>query len=418
MRKTARICSAALLLFLFALMLSACGYTLGERLEMAELERTAEKNAVAYIKEKYGFTPSVVSAACATYDSSPVPNLSPSPTGYVYVEVRKDQEKDTFWVYATGENKNTRECWDNFQHAEIEDAVKRRMETLLGAEIRHIDLFYGKFAVSSEGVRKNSVKAREFALIHDYFDGSNFSEALGNAVYYDMVVCTADTDYLPDLSGKAFAGVFGENMDCLILNYKSADAYDAAHSGGCAVKAEIRSIGDAYVYLKDQYYITAAQSGEAPSAEYRRYELKQYEDFYYIAAGGTYCNFENAEEEIAPASAWNGSRFSDARKVYGAYKIDSDAECVYLFIPASSLEVSPVTDRGKIRVGKQRYHRDSVTGIWEPQYDTASTDWINDRAILEHLFNSEETGEYLTATIYLYEVYRDTIFSVFADGET
>lgn len=92
--------------------LSACEYS-GEEMEtMSGYEENAEKNAIAYVEQKYGFTPRVVSVECTTIDSEFEIELIPKPTGYAFIKVHdKDADKD-FWVYSRVTEENTENCWD------------------------------------------------------------------------------------------------------------------------------------------------------------------------------------------------------------------------------------------------------------------------------------------------------------------
>ena len=63
------------------------GYTREEKKAMKRYEKQGRENAKNYIKEKYGFDAAIKKLTCETYNSGPVPDFSPSPTGNVFVKM-------------------------------------------------------------------------------------------------------------------------------------------------------------------------------------------------------------------------------------------------------------------------------------------------------------------------------------------
>ena len=184
--------------------------------------------------------------------------------------------------------------------------------------------------------------------MHDYFDGSNLSQVWENAEYSKIAVCTAlegtlqeqlrleigepgergiYTSILPEKN--IWVEAFGNHVDCLLINYNDRIAYDIAHEKGCASVLSAYdingSVRDDCFYVKEQYCVSADADSKETLAEYGRYEIKKKDDFYYVMEGGSYCDFEEVEKKMKDASNWNGRGFLDARRVYRAYQIDSDA---------------------------------------------------------------------------------------------
>lgn len=430
-----------LFMFLTALMLllvlSACGYTSEERIMMMEYKKTAKKNAIAYIEEKYGFTPSVLNAECSTIKAEFGIDFSPSPTGSVYVEMRDKKEDIDFWVLATGEEISSVRCWDNYQHKEIEAAVEEELENALGVDTAHIDLAYGQFDSVGKRVNGTGKLKKKYGLVHDYFDGTNLTEVLENASMNKMVTCFVDENYIPDLlecsvgeltdkgtyegslsDSDKLVKIFGKNIECLLINYNSYPSCNSVHKQGDAASVTGGypfnfDMNDMHFYIKDHYFISSKSGGENPYGEYTRYELKKFDEFYYIQMGGTYCNFTKVENEMHDASNWNGRGFINAKKVYGEYAIDTDAHCLHLMIPTSTIEAGSVTeymaDRSIIQIAEQKYYVNEDNNL-EIRYDIGHLSVIGD--------SSEADGqEYLTATLYFPDYYKDTIFSVFIDEE-
>lgn len=417
-------------LLICLLTLTACGYTAEEKLKMSNYKRIGEKNAISYIKEKYDFTPSVVSSQCATYNSSPVLDFSPGPTGYVYVKLSDKKRDKEFWVYTTGQESNSQECWDNYQHEEIEAAIEQQVEALLGVDTEHIDLAYGRFDDIGRTAKSDAELGKKYGLLRDYYDGTNLAEVLSNAEANKLLACMVDEDYIPDLLGRTpgelleagtyegslekedeLVQIFGENMEYLFVNLKDAEAYESTHQEGCVstvIKHPLNStMEDYYFYIKDQYYIEFSPREKSIFTEYEKYEVKQFADFYYITRGGTYCNFIDAEAETDPAGEWNGYGFINAKRVYNAYRVDTDAERVYLYIPVSALAVEDVTEemlrKSDIRIANQFYRE--------------SEDSIAHSAFITDLIGSQnaKTEKYLTATLRKSNLDNDVIFTVMVD---
>ncbi len=419
---------------LLSALLTGCGYTADEIKQMKQYEKTGRKNAVAYIEEKYGFQPKVMEVFCDKVEIGLFWDASPDATGYVHVKLREKETGTEFWVYTTGEAESTQECWDNYQYREIEQAVRQRIEALLHEQAEHIDLCYGKYGDDKRTINASDEVEREYGLLHDYFDGANLSEVLGNAEYNKMAVCMITDNTIPGLLGCEIgeadeSGIcqsilpkdnewirsFGNNVGCLLINYNDAIACDLVHENWCPAVLSAYDINqntrDACFYIKEYYCVAANTDKKETCAEYSRYEIKQKDDFYYVTEGGSYCDFTEAEKEMRDASNWNGRGFLDAKKVYQVYRVDSDARCVHVFIPIKSLQVDNVSEyMGKhcsFRLVEQRYFDDKENG-WELDYDTCITDVVGNT-------KSADTEKYLTTTIYLHDFYKDIIFSVFVD---
>ncbi len=427
----------AVVSFLFVLLsvLSACGYTAEEQREIKQYRKTAEQNAVSYIEEKYGFTSEVLGSECEVIKVEFSLNIAPEPTGDVYVELYDEEKDKSFWVYTTGKEVS-RECWDNYQYEEIEAAVEKQMDVLLGIEAKHTGLEYGKFCEDGKRVQEVEGGSRRYGLVQDFFDGNNLAQVLGNADYNKMVVCIVNEKKIPDLlectiGEMTEAGVyegtltevnpivhcFGNNVNCLFINYRNIQAYEHVHKDGCEAYFPYYNLSDSVenrcFYVKEQYNVSSLRDGEEIHTEYGEYILKQFDNFYYVPVGGTYCEFINAEDDMVNASVWNGSGFRNAQKIYDAYRIDSDAKHVYLFIPIEALESGAVSEStiedDVVRIVRQHYYNDKEKG-WVFGKSTCSTYFTGDA------YTSEGRG-YLTTDIYLHDFYKDIIFSVLLESD-
>ncbi len=415
-KKVGKIITGSILLTLL-LTLSACGYTAEEQREMKQYRKTAEQNAVSYIEEKYGFTSEVLGSECEVIKVEFSLNIAPEPTGDVYVELYDEEKDKSFWVYTTGEEAS-RECWDNYQYEEIEAAVEAQMDVLLGIEAEHTSLEYGKFCEDGKRVSDVEGGSRRYGLVQEFFDGNNLAQVLGSADYNQMVVCIVCEKKIPELLEEgSMIQAFGNNVDCLFINYRNTQACEYVHKDGCEAYFPQYKLSDSVenrcFYVKEQYSVYSSRNEEEIHTEYGEYILKQFEDFYYVPIGGTYCEFVSADKEMKEASLWNRSGFRNAQRIYDAYQIDSDAEHVYLFIPievlaAEEVDESTIED-DEVRIVRQHYYNDKDKG-WIFGKSVCSTYFTGDA------YDSQGKG-YLTTDIYLHEFYKDIIFSVLLESD-
>ena len=118
-----------LLLILIMAVLTGCGYT-------------QEEKAENYIKAKYGIDAKVRELNCEKYNSGPVPDFFPSPTGNVFIRMNY-QGKD-FSVFISGERENT-EGIDNYQFQEIVTAFSQELDEITGFHAESVFVSYGEY---------------------------------------------------------------------------------------------------------------------------------------------------------------------------------------------------------------------------------------------------------------------------------
>ena len=109
--------------------LAGCGYTKEEKADMKRYEAQGRENAKDYIKEKYGVDVKIREVTCEKYNSGPVPDFSPSPTGNVFI--RMNYQGEDFSVFISGERENT-EGIDNYQFQEIVTAFSQELDEITG----------------------------------------------------------------------------------------------------------------------------------------------------------------------------------------------------------------------------------------------------------------------------------------------
>ena len=112
----------SLLFVSLILVLSGCFETKEEKVKRKEYSKQASTNAVNYVKNKYGFTPKVVSTNC-TFDSSDMFLSNCNDTTNVILEYNGKK----FHVFIDGSKEST-EGKDNYQYDEIvNDLLEARL---------------------------------------------------------------------------------------------------------------------------------------------------------------------------------------------------------------------------------------------------------------------------------------------------
>ncbi len=117
------------------LVLSACTYSEEEKALIAEYEARGQEYALRYAEEKYGFVPEIVGVDFDTYGASGVPDPTPPPNGWVYVDMSDGTEEFQVYVNAQGDSGATQiDACDNYQREEIREAVKQQINAIVPME--------------------------------------------------------------------------------------------------------------------------------------------------------------------------------------------------------------------------------------------------------------------------------------------
>lgn len=298
-------------------LITGCGYTKEEKEKIALYEKVAKENAIEYIKSKYGFTPKVLKAECETSRPSE-PFLPHPPTGEVYVKL--SYKNQSFWVLTTGTENTTTFGYDNYQETDISTGIWNEMEKMLGCDILRLVVNYG---LSDYNNYKEADKYH--GLVNDYYDGKNLAKVLGNAKYNSLEVYYA-LDKDSNIETQTVINAFGSNTECLFVNYLIDEIpkldSDFSRNNLLNNDAPSNSMG---IYIRDYTII----KNEAKI--YEKHDIKKWGNINYLLNDGTYCNFE--ETTLDDVSNWNAPvMFSNAKQIYSAYSIETDASNVRMWI--------------------------------------------------------------------------------------
>ena len=372
MKKRKIICY--LLLVFATIVLAGCGYTKEEKRNMKRYEAQGRENAVDYIKEKYGIDAKVKKVTCEKYNSGPVPDLSPSPTGNAFVTM-SDQGND-FLVFISGESKNT-EGIDNYQYQEIAEALTQELDGITGISSESVFICYGEF---------RTVKDEKNGMIHDFYDGGNLAEILQNgsaravASYIDQPVEQIPVSEVTEKTGVS---------TILFADYESQEAYQSvSHPYYNLAGWPIENGIEDQLYQMNGYRIVSADEDH-----YVPCEKKIQDDIILIT--------EDPEEQVklektnldAPEN-WNGNGFIAAKQVADAYAVETNARKVYVYFPVEKLQTKDVKHAQLV---KQYRYQDKTC------YDNI-------------LGKVTDDGRYITGILYTRDESEIKI-SVFVDGK-
>ena len=147
--------------------LTGCRYTKEEKDTMEQYKIQAEENAINYTKEKYNISSEVISSEAELENTDPIPNITPDPTGNVYVKMKSNNKE--FYVYITGKETSIIGK-DNYQYNEIVNDLLNLIQKDTNVAPYNYQVVYGfEDSFNYPG------------LIDVYYDGTN----LYNAIHFD-----------------------------------------------------------------------------------------------------------------------------------------------------------------------------------------------------------------------------------------
>ena len=310
------------LLLSCAMLFSACD-SKEQKAENEKNLRQAEKNAIAYIEEKYGFTPEVIESAIER--SSGLFGGTPLTTAMI----RMSYNNKDFSVYIDGETENT-DGADNYQQDEIISALTEKLsekaESAKGivGEIKSINIDGGKTHNFFNEAEWNTGN-----LYSEYFDGENFAEVFANnacnitADYVDADLISLDRSFYNFLLDN-------ERVNLYMISYRSEKDYEErpdynVFTDFTGIKRHAIQIEESLVFGKD-------------GAEHNEYVLGKHDDFYYYVSDNTPDTVNFTPAKMPDASEFDGNGIIDGQFVTPAYSIASSVdERIYIYYPLSEL---------------------------------------------------------------------------------
>lgn len=312
-----RLVRSCLLLISMLCLLTGC-ISEEERAQAESWRRQAEKNAVAYIEEKYGFEAQAVDSE--TQKVADLFGARLTSTTLVTMEYEGLQ----FKVLLDGEEEYMDEAADNYQKEELVVAIKEEVTAVFGVEPDFFDVSGGKNEQAAIG------NGEEFfdMFYSTYYDGTNLEEVLTEEILYCCAEYVGDID-LEELYEKNKTSLFeDEYVHSAFVTYDSRENMERSviHS---KVKMDT-AIHKHAIYIKEALFV---EQGEASP---QKFSIGQCDDFYYMCVGADISQYSISEgAELYDADDWNGHGFTNAAFVTDkAYYLEGDAEnYLYIYVP-------------------------------------------------------------------------------------
>ncbi len=298
-------------------MLTGC--ELEEERKQAELWRAqAEKNAVTYIKEKYGFEAQVIDS-----ESQKVSDLLfTKKTSKTLVKM--EYEGNQFCVLSFGKDEYMDEATDNYQKEELLAAVEDEITSLFGVKPDFLDVRGGDNQLDTD------VNSEEFCdmFFRTYYDGTNLEEVLTEDVFYCVAEYIGDID-LDNLYEQNKTSLFEHNFAHLC--FVTYDNRKNMELSPINAKIEFKSaIYKHALYVKDALVVNGGEMIPFDMS------IGQCDGFYYMNVGADISQYTITKDaEIYDADDWNGHGFANATFVSDtAYYLEGDTrDKLYIYIP-------------------------------------------------------------------------------------
>ncbi|GEM_PF-4884187 len=260
-----------------SLILAGCGLSPVSRAKAKKYEIQGRENAVNYIKEKYGFIPSVTDTKAQYPEGGPVPYI-PDPNGLVVVSMKYEDKE--FAVEISGEEKTT-EGADSYQKPEILSSIKQDIKKMYPDVVD----------VSLPFIEHNGVYFEEL------YTGENISDFIEQS---DFVLKLCDTDvYTID-----YQPLF-DRFDCdsiCIINYNNTEKMPV--DTHYVISSSGYDLDNIMPYINQYLYVTP-YSDEPYFEQVYTYEYD----------GFRYCTLEDVAITVSPLTK------KEKEKLEGVYDI-------------------------------------------------------------------------------------------------
>ena len=329
--KTKRQMIVLMCAMLSAFLLTGC-VSKEEKQQAAAWRAQAEKNAVVYIEDKYGFEAEVIDS-----ETQKVSGLL-SATYISTTLVKMEYEGEEFSVLVDGEGEFMDDAADNYQKDEIRDAFANRVCRFLHVQPDRLRMSMGD---NKDAQWNNSDEFYDY-FFHTYYDGDN----LEDVIMEYPVVCIAEIVGDTDLDEA-----YEENEDSLFENEHLCMltvTYDSESDMKKTSTKDLEYMEDDdmedYVYENAMYVKDALLLKYNGEAVPFNISIGQCEDFYYMCVDTDVSEYEIvADEDTIDADMWNGRGSLDAASVDDtAYYIEGDCGYhLYIYYPKDKFPELP-----------------------------------------------------------------------------
>ncbi len=281
---------------------AGCGYSSKDILNMNAYKKTGKANAINYIEEKYGFTPSVNDVANVFPSDNTVPNLTPAATGTVHVSM--EYEGKEFTVEISGEEE-TVDGADDYEKEEILEGIKSYIKNEYpSVEDVSIPLYENNY------------------FFKEKFTGDNYKDFFEKDNYYSKIIVKTCNHDVSDFPLDDFLSKFDCNSIALI-DYKNnakmpnPDSHTISSDTGYTLHSVMP-------YINQYLWYNESMNDSA--------------DSYIANVNSTDCNGliactlsdEPIYVEQTDSTAWNAD---SSKTLIGSYFIESNETDFYVYVP-------------------------------------------------------------------------------------
>lgn len=321
-----KIFKSSVLMFLMIVIISSflgCGNIVTKK----HYEIIGKRLIQNYIKDKYGFDGEIVDVYLGQENGS-ILDFFPDYDGRVSIKMKYNGKE--FYV-ATNVQTSDRQCYDNYQMSEIQQAVKDKITKYTGIEPLGFNFYYGNTI---------SLTSYDNGLVTKYFDGTNLDDIFNDNTIQIMSIFefTENVD-LNKFNDLKLSSIGTEKL--LFINYKNADAINKVTTHSYSIS---RDSPDYHLYENSVYIKNAKLIDNGTVTDFTM-NGKEYNGIYYI------CPTNNNSLSISPhksidVSNWYGSGVGKdkCKSVTPTYNIHSDTisdssenDIIYVFYPAQNL---------------------------------------------------------------------------------
>lgn len=307
-------------IIIFSAMLTGC-VSREQREESQKNLLQAEKNAVSYIEEKYGFTADITNSKVESEGGL----FGPTFTGYAFIEMKHDEKR--FTVYIDGKTVN-QDGRDNYQEEEITKFIENKLYEETGIQCDNI-LMQNHYNYKQKESMDNY-----YLLYNTYFNGNNIDDIYEERRFNCSVSCFESAD-ISILDEETMKDVFGENYAAVFSyneSFNTSDWYSQYN--------ELNSV-NSYNDYKYKYgmYISEAVSYKYSKSgskyDYFKPVVQTLGDISYITENNEIISLNETEPD--DPENWNYSSTVNTQIVSKAYSLPTSRETIWVYFDKKEL---------------------------------------------------------------------------------
>jgi len=314
------------------LLITGCRYSKEEKKYIKQLEKQASENAINYIQNKYGFSANIVSTEVEKANSDPIPDLTPSPTGNVFVNLKYNHK--IFQVSISGKEQ-TIDGVDNYQYEEIVSETLKYLNNKINMSPYKNLIYYGKYF--NEETHNG--------LINDLYTNDNIEQIIENNNFNIILeyINKSNLQYVKD--NNLLDNL--QKTKIILVNYNSLESYNNASTHDYNLQG---------TFIEEYFEINALNIESAYVLDYGKthyleLDVKQFKDIYYYDDNSQ--NVTLTYTTISDVSNWIGKgAFKNVTQISDAYLVSGNYSNLYIYLPINKINGYNVNN---INVGIECY---------------------------------------------------------------